>query len=96
MLFRVLLTAVVLSISLYFVPNFLEQWIIPQSSADLAVQQIEEDGSRELMRAQERIHNWIDPVNFLVTLTLLYFIWAKKIKELYCVIKRSLKEKNVN
>ena len=39
---------------------YLHQALVPQQSTDLALQQMNEDGSREQLRAIERMSNWID------------------------------------
>ena len=39
---------------------YLHQALVPEQATDLALQQMNEDGSREQLRAIERMSNWID------------------------------------
>ena len=56
---RILLTVLLIAI----IPGlnfYLHQALVPEQATDLALQQMNEDGSRETMRAIERLSNWID------------------------------------
>jgi hypothetical protein len=83
---RIILTVLVLVLG-YFCHSFLEQYLIPQSSADLAVQQLQEDGSRERMRIQEFAQNWLDPIYYILIISMLTGIWYSKVKGCSCNCK---------
>ena len=40
----------------------LHQMVLPQDATELALRQMQEDGSREQMRIQEYLSNWITPI----------------------------------
>ena len=77
---RIILTILVLIVG-YFGHSIVEQYLIPQNSQDLAIQQIKEDGSRELMRIQELAQNWLDPIYYIVFIGIIFGIWYQVIKK---------------
>lgn len=77
---RIILTVVIIVVC-FFTISIMEQKVAPNVSADLAVNQLKEDGSREEMRILENSHNWIDPVCYLASLSLISLIWYKPIKK---------------
>ena len=77
---RIILTVLVLVVG-YFGLSITEQYIIPQNSQDLAIQQIKEDGSREHMRVQELAQNWLDPIFYISVVGILIGIWYPVIKK---------------
>ena len=83
---RIILTVLVLVIG-YFCHSYLEQYLIPQNSANLAVQQLKEDGSREQMRIQEFAQNWLDPIYYIIIVSMLIGIWYSKMKGCSCGCK---------
>lgn len=60
---------------------YLHQSFVPEHAADLALQQMNEDGSRETLRAIEQISNWIDIGLIFGGIFGLLIIWYDKIRE---------------
>ncbi len=61
-----------------FALNFiLHQWAIPHNTTDLALQQMNEDGSREQLRAWEELSNWITLGLSIAGLAGMLLIWFK-------------------
>ncbi len=81
---KILLTILLLLISYCFV-MVMEQYVIPQNSADLAISQFKEDGSREQMRIQELSQNWLRPVVSFIYIVILIILWKKEfVSKLNC------------
>jgi hypothetical protein len=59
---------------------YLHQALVPQQATDLALQQMNEDGSRETMRAIERLSNWIDTGLIFGGIFGVLVIWYGEIK----------------
>ena len=79
MIIRGILT-VVLIVACFVVISVIEQSVAPNTSADLAINQLKEDGSREQLRILENSQNWLDTVCYLGTESLLLWVWYKPIK----------------
>ncbi len=75
-LLSLLLIAVIPGLNFY-----LHQALVPELSTDLALQQMNEDGSRETLRAMEQISNWIDIGLIFVVIFGILVIWYGKIRE---------------
>ncbi len=61
--------------------NFiLHQAVFPEQATELALQQMQEDGSREKLRAIEQISNWIDIGLIFVGIFGFLVIWYDKIR----------------
>ena len=60
---------------------YLHQALVPQQSTDLALQQMNEDGSREQLRAIERMSNWIDISLLAGGILAVAIIWSVKDEE---------------
>ncbi len=75
-LLSLLLIAVIPGLNFY-----LHQALVPELSNDLALQQMNEDGSRETLRAMEQISNWIDIGLIFVVIFGILVIWYGKIRE---------------
>jgi hypothetical protein len=60
---------------------YLNQALVPQQSTDLALQQMNEDGSREQLRAIERMSNWIDIGLLAGGILAAAIIWSVKDEE---------------
>ena len=56
-----LLYCVILVAVLFVLNIILHQIFVPQNATDLALQQMNEDGSREQLRVIERLSNYITP-----------------------------------
>ena len=59
---------------------FLHQAFVPVNATELALQQMNEDGSRETLRAIEQISNWIDMGLIFGGIFGLLIIWYDKIR----------------
>ena len=70
---------VVLSIIMILSYSFISQYVLPSSSSDLAIQQIQEDGSREIMRIQENYQNYFDIIFYVVWAFVFIIVWKSKI-----------------
>ena len=75
-LLSLLLIAVIPGLNFY-----LHQALVPELSTDLALQQMNEDGSRETLRAMEQISNWIDIGLIFIVIFGILVIWYGKIRE---------------
>jgi len=76
---RILLTILLIAI----IPGlnfYLHQALVPEQATDLALQQMNEDGSRETLRAMEQISNWIDIGLIFGGIFGLLVIWYDKIR----------------
>jgi uncharacterized membrane protein YhfC len=60
---------------------YLHQALVPEQATDLALQQMNEDGSRETLRAIEQISNWIDIGSIFSGILGILVIWYGKIRE---------------
>jgi len=60
---------------------YLHQAFVPQHATELALQQMNEDGSRETLRAIEQISNWIDIGLIFGGILGFLIIWYDKIRE---------------
>ena len=77
---RILLTILIIAI----IPGlnfYLHQALVPAQATDLALQQMNEDGSRETLRAMEHLSNWIDVGLIFVGILGILVIWYGKIVE---------------
>jgi len=74
-LLSILLLAVIPGLNFY-----LHQALIRQQATDLALQQMNEDGSRETLRAMEQLSNWIDIGLIFGGIFGLLVIWYDKIR----------------
>ena len=80
MMSRIFLTILLIAI----IPGlnfFLHQAIVPGQATELALQQMNEDGSRETLRAMEHLSNWIDAGLIFVGIFGILVIWYGKIAE---------------
>lgn len=75
-LISVLLIALALGLNVY-----LHQSFTPEQATDLALKQMNEDGSREKLRVIEQMSNWIEVGLAAVALAGIYVIWIGKIRE---------------
>ena len=75
-LLSLLLIAVIPALNFY-----LHQDLVPEQATDLALQQMNEDGSRETLRAIEQISNWIDIGSIFGGIFGILVIWYGKIRE---------------
>ncbi len=75
-LLSLLLIAVIPALNFY-----LHQALVPEQATDLALQQMNEDGSRETLRAIEQISNWIDVGSIFGGIFGILVIWYGKIRE---------------
>ena len=78
---RVVLTVFVLAVC-FIVTQVLEQKVLPGRAADLAIEQLEENGAREQLRIEQNAQNWLDPVAYLITLVFIGLVWYKPMKEM--------------
>lgn len=74
-LLSILLIAVIPGLNFY-----LHQAFVPEQATELALQQMNEDGSRETLRAIERLSNWIDIGLIFGGIFGLLIIWFDKIR----------------
>ena len=74
-LLSILLIAVIPGLNFY-----LHQALVPEQATDLALQQMNEDGSRETLRAIEQISNWIDIGLIFGGIFGLLVIWCDKLR----------------
>ena len=74
-LLSILLIAVIPGLNFY-----LHQAFVPEHATELALQQMNEDGSRETLRAIEQISNWIDIGLIFGGIFGLLIIWYDKIR----------------
>ena len=74
-LLSILLIAVIPGLNFY-----LNQALVPEQATELALQQMNEDGARETLRAMERISNWIDIGLIFGGIFGLLMIWYDKIR----------------
>jgi hypothetical protein len=80
MIGRILLTILLIAV----IPGlnfYLHQALVPEQAADLALQQMNEDGSRETLRAMEQISNWIDSGLIFGGILGILVIWFGKIRQ---------------
>ena len=63
---NVVIKCVILMVILFLINLVLHQVSVPQNATDLALQQMNEDGSREQLRVIERLSNYITPVLCIV------------------------------
>ncbi len=75
-LLSILLIAIIPGLNFY-----LHQAIVPGQATELALQQMNEDGSRETLRAMEHLSNWIDAGLIFVGLLGILVIWYGKLVE---------------
>lgn len=77
---RIILTILLIAIipGLHF---YLHQALVPEQATDLALQQMNEDGSRETLRAIERLSNWIDSGLIFGGILGILVIWYGEIRE---------------
>ena len=76
LLLSILLIAILPALSFY-----LHQALVPVQATDLALQQMNEDGSRETLRAIEQISDWIDIGLIFSGILGILVIWYGKIRE---------------
>jgi hypothetical protein len=77
---RILLSILLIGV----VPGFnfyLHQAFVPEQATALALQQMNEDGSREMLRAIEQVSNWIDIGSIFGGILGILVIWYGKIRE---------------
>jgi len=77
---RILLSLLLIGV----IPGFnfyLHQVFVPEQATVLALQQMNEDGSRETLRAIEQISNWIDISSIFGGILGILVIWYGKIRE---------------
>jgi len=72
-----LLHCAILVVTLFVLNIVLQQVVVPQNTADLALQQLNEDGSREQLRVAEQLSNWITTGLVLIGIVGLVVIWGK-------------------
>ena len=77
---KVILSVIIIAI-LPGMSYYLHQALVPQQSTDLALRQMNEDGSRETLRAMEHLSNWIDVGLIFVGILGILVIWYGKIAE---------------
>ena len=77
---RLLLTAVVI-VGCLMLNFYLHQAFIPQTATDLALNQMNEDGSREALRAMERLANWIEVSMWGLAIAGIGAVWWGKLLE---------------
>jgi len=76
---RILLSIVLIAL----IPGlnfYLHQAFVPEHATDLALQQMNEDGSRETLRAIEQLSNWIDIGLIFGGIFGLLLIWYDKLR----------------
>jgi hypothetical protein len=73
-LLSILLIAIIPGLNFY-----LHQAFVPEQATELALQQMNEDGSRETLRAMEHLSNWIDVGLIFVGILGILVIWYGKI-----------------
>jgi hypothetical protein len=76
---RVVFTIMLFVIALVFL-NVMEQSVVPAHAADLAVNQIKEDGSREQLRVEQNFQDRIYPFYWFVFACCIIMVWTKPIK----------------
>jgi hypothetical protein len=77
---RLMISVLIITI-LFGLNVYLHQAVVPRRSSDLALQQLQEDGSREKLRAAEQLSNWIDMVLAFtggVTLLTVWYVPLRK------------------
>ena len=77
---RILLTILLIAI----IPGlnfYLHQALVPEQATDLALQQMNEDGSRETLRAIEQVSNWIDIGLIFAGIFGILAIWYGEIRQ---------------
>jgi hypothetical protein len=77
---RILLTILLIAI----IPGlnfYLHQALVPEQATDLALQQMNEDGSRETLRAIEHLSNWINIGLIFGGIFGIIVIWYGEIKQ---------------
>ena len=80
MIARIFLSLLLIAV----IPGFhfyLHQALVPEQATDLALQQMNEDGSRETLRAIEQMSNWIDIGLIFTGIFGILVIWYGKIRE---------------
>ena len=77
---RVILTVLWLAV-LPGLNFYLHQALVPEQATDLALQQMNEDGSREKLRAIEQMSNWITLGLALAGVAGIGVIWVGTIKQ---------------
>ncbi len=75
-LLSILLIAIIPGLNFY-----LHQAIVPEQATELALLQMNEDGSRETLRAMEHLSNWIDVGLIFIGILGILVIWYGKIAE---------------
>jgi len=78
---RIILTVLVIMI-VFFVLSQVEQRFAPNRQADLAVEQVEENGAREELRIEQHMQNWIEPILYCSMFGLFIWIWYEPVKKL--------------
>ncbi len=76
---RVILTVLLLAV-LPGLNFYLHQAMVPEQATNLALQQMNEDGSREKLRAMEQVSNWITLGIALAGIAGIGVIWVGAIK----------------
>lgn len=83
------LLSVVLVIGLVVLNFYLHQIFAPEQATELALQQMNEDGSREKLRAVEHASNWIVISATVFGIAGIGTIWRKNLKKVLKKSKRS-------
>lgn len=82
MVSKIILTVFVLLIC-FVSTQLLVQKVAPNRAADLAIEQIKENGAREQLRIEQNAQNYLDPVAYLLTIGFLVWIWKEPVIKLY-------------
>lgn len=73
--------SVMLVIGLMVLNFYLHQAFSPEQATELALQQLNEDGSREKLRAVEQVSNWLVLGTFGAGIAGVGMIWRKNLKK---------------
>jgi hypothetical protein len=83
------LLSVALMIGLVVLNFYMHQIVAPEQATELALQQMNEDGSREKLRAVEHASNWIVIGAMVFGIAGIGSIWRKSLKKVLKRNKRS-------
>jgi len=75
---RIILTLVILIVG-FMTIQVIEQKIAPDHTADLVMEQVENETSGAQIRVEQNAQNWYSSVIFLSIIGIIFWIWNKSI-----------------
>lgn len=94
MIGRIILTLLVIMVCFASI-QIVNQKLAPNKADDLAIKQINEDGSRELLRAEQISRNWYNPFIVLIGFLLMFLIWKNPVEKFLSYYRKKKNSKTV-